>query len=355
MGTFRRFSGLALAEFGNPSPASGLPRRTIVALTAGFAIVACGTVFFGPAVRSVLADEQDQRAVYLNILAHERGQARPRTTAIEPARAQPAAAGSLFGLLFGNHRPQQPSGALAYAPPDQPIARPRARRANPANFTAANIRNSGGGLSRRSVCVRLCDGYAFPVADYSGDSDDTAHSAICAGLCPGAATRLYTAPAGSDKIEDAVSTLDGSSYSSLKTAFHYTSAQDGSCSCHPIGETALKSVSVLKDFTLRAGDLVMTETGFQVFQGAAAWPYGPRNFAPLLKAGLERRQLASLAAMESVSRKVPSASEPGPAARSRKRLAQTPQQATARPNGPMRIVGPQVFATQNNDDRQATP
>ena len=45
-------------------------------------------------------------------------------------------------------------------------------------------------LGTRSVCVRLCDGYSFPVGSLDRSSDIKAHEAICSGLCPASPTAL---------------------------------------------------------------------------------------------------------------------------------------------------------------------
>ena len=65
--------------------------------------------------------------------------------------------------------------------------------------------------SRSAVCVRLCDGFYFPSVVSSGGDE------ACASQCPDAPTAFYSMPAGSDKIDDAVS-LTGAPYSALPVA-----------------------------------------------------------------------------------------------------------------------------------------
>ena len=76
-----------------------------------------------------------------------------------------------------------------------------------------------------AVCVRLCDGYFFPSATSSGGDE------ACAAQCPDAPTVRYTEPAGSDRIEDAVSTR-GALYSALPVANRYQTKLDDVCRCH---------------------------------------------------------------------------------------------------------------------------
>ncbi len=327
-----------------------LPRRSIIALGVGFIFVTTGVAQFGPSLRSVFAEEQDQRAIYMNMLTQERGQGRAAANASGPHTSATASMRSLFGIGVNGGDRSIPDGVRAYAPVQSLFPRSavrRAARARSANepMMSSAFSSSGGGLSRRSVCVRLCDGFAFPVADYSGPGDDDAHSAICAGMCPGAPTRLYVAPSGSDKIEDMVSPRDHKPYSELPVALRYTSVSDPTCSCHPPGASVVDSVSVLKDFTLRAGDKVMTERGFRVFRGASKWPFRRGDFTPLAEAGLGRGEMSMLRAMEKVSRIASSKEAP-------KALPapQNPNAATTIPAASRapRVVGPRMFLSQND-------
>ena len=233
-----------------------LPRSTIAAITFGAMAAVAATTLVGPSLGNVWADEQDQRAIYMNIMAREHG-APPVRAVARPATPAPAvnALRALMNIDRGAVSRQLPPNTRAYAPlpsVDAPLGAER----------LANIRldkplvgrdqpATGAGLTRRSVCVRLCDGFAFPVADYRGESDTAAHTAVCSGLCPGAPTRLYVAGAGSDDIANAVSTRDGKPYSALPAAFRYVSTRDAACSCHAPGESLSKNVSLLRDFTLR--------------------------------------------------------------------------------------------------------
>ena len=134
-------------------------------------------------------------------------------------------------------------------------------------------------LGRQSMCVRLCDGFAFPVGVYHGEQDRTSHEATCQAECPGAATALYVVPSGSDTIEDAVRPGTRKTYSELPYAFHYTTVLSDACTCHPPEGNGI--TSLLHDFTLRRGDAVMTATGVRVFHGGARFPYRRSDFVAL--------------------------------------------------------------------------
>ena len=87
-------------------------------------------------------------------------------------------------------------------------------------------------LGRQSICVRTCDGYAFPVGAYHGEDDRASHEAACRSACPDAATALYLLPGGSDRIGAAVNIASGRPYSALPDAFHYANVLDEACTCH---------------------------------------------------------------------------------------------------------------------------
>ncbi len=150
------------------------------------------------------------------------------------------------------------------------------------------------GANGLAVCVRLCDGYFFPSATSSGGDE------ACATQCPDAPTARYTEPAGSDRIEDAVST-GGALYSALPVANRYRTAFDNTCSCrHSLNSSY--SASSLNDPTLRKGDLVMTPKGFLVFQGAKARSVTSSDFVALSQApSLPKDLRAVLVEMERAS------------------------------------------------------
>ena len=177
-----------------------------------------------------------------------------------------------------------------------------------------------GGLS---MCVRTCDGFAFPVGTYHGESDRAAHEATCQSECPGAQTTLYVLPSGSDTIGDAIQVQSGHIYSQMPAAFHYTTFLSETCSCHPREGNRISSL--LHDFTLRRGDAVMTPTGFKVFHGGGAhFPYKQKDFVALSSSkDVREHQRATFHAIERASRPAPAtvAQRPVPAGTAAKTAA----------------------------------
>ncbi|MGX1305857.1 hypothetical protein AB7M35_000577 [Amorphus suaedae] len=86
----------------------------------------------------------------------------------------------------------------------------------------------GGGM--KTWCVRLCDGFYFPISYSTSSSSYKRDLAICQGRCPGADVSLYSHPASLDP-EDMVSTVSGERYTKLPTAFAYRTTVSGNCGC----------------------------------------------------------------------------------------------------------------------------
>lgn len=149
--------------------------------------------------------------------------------------------------------------------------------------------------SRTSYCVRSCDGFFFPIGTpESGDL--SAHEAACERACPASETSVYVAPSGSKGIEDAVNRR-GQRYEALKTAFNHRSQLDNACSCNPVGTP--RNYSLMTDFTLRKGDLVMGSSGLRMFKGAERFPLRTADFTSTESARMsadERRTMQKIEA-----------------------------------------------------------
>ena len=157
------------------------------------------------------------------------------------------------------------------------------------------------GNGSRSVCVRLCDGYHFPVGNSSDAGDVVAHEATCTATCPGAPTRLFVLPSGTDDISRAYSARGGQSYSSLPVALRHVQKRDNTCTCRPANSPQQAAVSLYRDFTLRQGDAVMTGQGFRVFRGARQLPYQARDFSAVPSSPIGKSEKRMLQAIESAS------------------------------------------------------
>ena len=211
--------------------------------------------------------------------------------------------GSLFGAPQAVPLQAAASSDRRYAEASRPRRHRTAERERSASHRRVPVSDPDGApvrLGRASICVRSCDGFAFPVGAFHGEGDIAAHEATCRTECPGAQTALYVLPNGSSSIDEAVDAHSGRAYSQKASGFHYTTYLDESCSCHPQGGNRI--ASLLHDFTLRRGDAVVTATGVKVFHGGGHFPYRQADFIRLAQSrDVRQSALTSFRAIERAS------------------------------------------------------
>jgi len=110
----------------------------------------------------------------------------------------------------------------------------------------------------RTLCVRTCDGYYFPISYSTVPGKFAEDEALCRRLCPAAEVALYSHRNPGEDIARAVSS-NGRAYSDLPTAFSYRKAYNASCSCRAPGQSWEEALRQGEDQTLERGDIVVTE------------------------------------------------------------------------------------------------
>jgi len=143
---------------------------------------------------------------------------------------------TLFDILFGV--------TARYSPPGSQDRRSIQRRPRtPSSETLVtsyegtdpgeNIMVKKGGY--RTLCVRTCDGYYFPISFSSQPRDFVRDQNACTAMCPAAKAQLYYHAVPEEESEDMVSVVDQKPYSELPNAFNYRTvglrAVPG-CACH---------------------------------------------------------------------------------------------------------------------------
>lgn len=129
--------------------------------------------------------------------------------------------------------------------------------------------NSSGGIfsspqepmggSFRTVCVRTCDGFYFPISYSTSPDRFRDDEQACQRMCPAAEVALYTYHNPGEEMAQAVS-LNGRLYTELPTAFQYRRALDSTCSCRRPGESWAQTLrSAGPDDTVIPGDVIVTE------------------------------------------------------------------------------------------------
>jgi hypothetical protein len=163
------------------------------------------------------------------------------------ASLTPASAGifeSIFGGFFHAERHAPPATVNAYAEPSG------------SSVTRETRRGESGPAS--AYCVRISDGFYFPVQAHAGVSVAEA----CHAFCPGSRTRLYSGGG----IDNAVAS-DGDRYADLDTAFLYRKELVAGATCNGRDRFGLAHVDATTDPTLRPGDIVATKSGMVAVTG----------------------------------------------------------------------------------------
>lgn len=153
-------------------------------------------------------------------------------------------------------------------------------------FSPAQPQQQPMGGTYRTICVRSCDGYYFPIS-YATTPDHFAEDAqACQRLCPASQATLYTYHNPGEDVPQAVS-LDGHPYSELPTAFAYRKAISPACGCRRAGESWADALKALgPDNTVAAGDVVVTEQNAKQLSQPRVGPDGkpikpaPRSGTP---------------------------------------------------------------------------
>ena len=102
----------------------------------------------------------------------------------------------------------------------------------------------------RTMCVRTCDGYYFPISFSSSRAEFGRDADQCARQCPGADVSLYFHSVPEERSEDMVSVDDGTAYVSLPNAFAYRNGLSSSCSCNKAPLTAKRSTEPKKQSSI---------------------------------------------------------------------------------------------------------
>jgi len=84
----------------------------------------------------------------------------------------------------------------------------------------------------RSLCVRTCDGYAFPVSFSTRTKNLEKDAEACANLCPGRDMELFFHRAKNESMAQSISYANGTDYAALPAAFAFKQKFDPSCSCN---------------------------------------------------------------------------------------------------------------------------
>jgi hypothetical protein len=111
----------------------------------------------------------------------------------------------------------------------------------------------------RTVCVRTCDGFYFPISFATVPSRFADDEKTCKNLCPASDATLFSYRNPGEDMNSAVS-ISGQPYSSSPNAFRYRTEFNPSCSCKAPGQTWSDALKNIDDkASLDQGDIIVTE------------------------------------------------------------------------------------------------
>jgi Protein of unknown function (DUF2865) len=130
-----------------------------------------------------------------------------------------------------------------------------------------------------TVCVRVCDGFYFPISYSTMPTHFAEDTQTCQRECPAAEVSLYAYRNPGEDMNQAVSAT-GAPYTALPTAFRYRTALISGCSCRKPGQSwqdALKNAD--DSTTLENGDIVVTDQNAKALSAAPKTPGTPASTA----------------------------------------------------------------------------
>lgn len=157
-----------------------------------------------------------------------------------------------------------------------------AAQAGPGSFFDAlfggTIVNPGGdgapSGTYRTVCVRTCDGFYFPISYSTVPSRFADDQRACQRLCPASEAQLYTYHNPGEDMSQAVS-VDGRHYTELPNAFLYRREVIAGCSCRRAGQSWADALKNADDATtIERGDIVVTDEKAKALSQAPQQPPG---------------------------------------------------------------------------------
>jgi Protein of unknown function (DUF2865) len=124
------------------------------------------------------------------------------------------------------------------------------------NFGGTPDASSAG--TYRTLCVRTCDGYYFPISYSTVPTRFAEDERLCQRLCPASETILFSHRNPGEDVTRAVSS-GGRLYSDLPQAFSYRKQLNPACSCRAPGQSWAEALRQVDDHTVERGDIVVTE------------------------------------------------------------------------------------------------
>jgi hypothetical protein len=109
----------------------------------------------------------------------------------------------------------------------------------------------------RTLCVRTCDGYYYPISFATTSARFGEDEQTCRATCPASEVALYSHRTNEDVRQ--ATAINGRLYTELPNAFKYRTHYDQTCSCRKVGQSWADALGGTKDTTVERGDIVVTD------------------------------------------------------------------------------------------------
>jgi hypothetical protein len=105
-----------------------------------------------------------------------------------------------------------------------------------------NTSIEGAGSGYRTVCVRTCDGYFFPISFSTSQDRFRDDEATCQRMCPASEVMLFSHRNPGEDMRQAVSANGGKLYTEMPNAFKYKTEWSNTCVCKQPNESWANAV-----------------------------------------------------------------------------------------------------------------
>jgi hypothetical protein len=143
-----------------------------------------------------------------------------------------------------------------------------------------------GASGYRTLCVRTCDGYYFPISNSTSSTRFAEDEQACQKLCPASEVALYSHRNPGEDIAQAVAN-NGRLYKDMQNAFRYRREFVATCGCRLPGQSWADALGQIRDSTVERGDIVVTEEKAKAMSQPAA--PATRTAAPAAPRGDAKR------------------------------------------------------------------
>jgi Protein of unknown function (DUF2865) len=201
-----------------------------------------------------------------------------------------------------------------------------------APFGSGDVSPSDQSSTFRTICVRTCDGFYFPVSYSASPAKFRDDEQACQRMCPASEVALYTYRNPGEDVPQAVS-LSGQPYTGLANAFRYRQEFNPACSCRRPGETWADALKEIQDTTVERGDIIVTDESSKAMSQPKPEPAAKGKQAA-------RGKAAAAASSEPAATPAPVTSAPLPSTDDSRPTAPAPAATPEQGKRSIRTVGP---------------